>query len=104
MPFQTIRHDIRNGGGEFRVNVLGNLAAFAPMGVLMPMLMGRRSSALRVGAMSFGLSLLIESLQGCSGRRVADVDDLMLNTLGGLIGFGGWVVARRLLRAPTPGG
>ncbi len=38
-----------------------------------------------------GVSLLIEVLQGISGRRVADVDDVILNTLGGLMGYGCWL-------------
>ena len=33
------------------------------------------------------LSAMIEVGQYVSGRRVADVDDLILNTLGGLLGY-----------------
>jgi len=96
VPFRAIGHDFRAGGEEFRVNVLGNLAAFVPLGLLAPMLLGPRGSARRVAALAFGLSLLIESIQGCSGHRVADVDDLILNTLGGLIGYGAWARGPRL--------
>ena len=75
------------------VNFLGNLAAFVPMGWLLLGLLGRRRLALRVAGLSLVLSLIIEVLQGLSGRRVADVDDVILNTAGGLIGYGFWVVA-----------
>ncbi len=90
-PFLTIRHDIRAGGDEFRINILGNLAAFAPIGFLLPTALGRRGTMGRVVGICFALSLLIETLQWFSGRRVADVDDLILNTAGGWIGHVAWV-------------
>ncbi len=98
VPFRTIRHDFRAGGEEFRVNILGNLAAFAPLGLLAPVLLGRRASAGRIASGSLAFSLFIESVQGFTGHRVADVDDLILNTLGGLIGYGIWRGGRRLFR------
>ncbi len=109
VPFRTIRHDLGVGGWELVVNGLGNLVAFAPMGVLPPILLGRRcSTAWRVAGLSFGLSLVIEISQGLSGSRVADVDDLTLNTLGGLIGHGARVAVRRRIgwrrSATEPGG
>jgi glycopeptide antibiotics resistance protein len=88
VPFRTIRHDFSVGGHEFVVNILGNLAAGFPMGVLLPRLLGRRCSWWKVVGWGLAVSLLIEVLQGVSGRRVADVDDLILNTSGSLLGYG----------------
>ena len=102
VPLRTIEHDVRAGGEEFRVNILGNLAATAPLGLLVPILMGGRASVGRVAAISFGISFLIETAQGISGQRVADVDDLALNTLGGLIGYAPWG-AWRWFRGREPG-
>jgi glycopeptide antibiotics resistance protein len=96
VPFRTIRHDVGVGGDEFLVNILGNLAAGFPMGVLLPGLLGRRCSWARVAGAGLAVSLLIESLQGISGRRCADVDDLILNTAGGLLGYGCWLAVERL--------
>jgi len=86
-PFRMIRHDLTVGGWEFVINVLGNLAAGFPMGVLLPGLLGRRCSWGWVAGLGLAVSLLIEMLQGFSGRRVADVDDLILNTSGALLGY-----------------
>jgi glycopeptide antibiotics resistance protein len=36
---------------------------------------------------SLGLSLVIEGGQLYSGRRTPDVDDLILNSLGGFLGY-----------------
>jgi glycopeptide antibiotics resistance protein len=94
-PFRTIRQDLELGGSEFVINVLGNLAAGLPMGLLLPSLLGRRCSWAKVAGLALAVSLLIESLQGISGRRVADVDDLILNTSGALLGYGFLLAAGR---------
>ncbi len=89
IPLRTILHDFRNGGVELLVNTVGNVVALVPFGLLVPV--GFKvwaRSAGRVALASFGLSLTIELAQARSGKRVADVDDLILNTLGGLVGFG----------------
>ena len=105
IPLRTILHDFRVGGGEFLVNTVGNVVAFVPMGVLVPVVFeGWGRSARRVAVTSLGLSLLIELAQARSGRRVADVDDLILNTLGGWLGFGvfrvgGWLRSRLKTRS-----
>jgi len=89
IPLRTIIHDFRNGGTELLVNTVGNVAAFVPFGILVAVGFGAWvRSARRVALASFGLSLMIELAQARSGRRVADVDDLILNTLGGLVGYG----------------
>jgi len=98
IPFRSMEHDIRKGGSEFAINLVGNLVVFLPMGWFLPVLLPRRCSAPVVAGLSLATSLLIEVLQGLSGRRVADVDDLILNTLGGLIGFGLWVAFGRIRR------
>lgn len=76
-------------------NVLGNLAVFLPMGFFVPILKGPWTSAFRVALVCMILSLAIETLQYDSGRRVADIDDVLLNTLGGILGYAGFVGLRR---------
>ena len=89
VPGRTIAHDVAVGGVEFVINTLGNVVATLPLGILLPIALPRwAGSALRVAIASFGTSLLIEVAQGVLGSRVADVDDLILNTLGGWLGYG----------------
>lgn len=87
VPFRTIVDDWRHGGVPFVVNFVGNLVAFLPMGAAPRLLYGGRFRAWHAAAFSLALSLMIEGGQLYSGRRVFDVDDLILNTTGGLIGF-----------------
>jgi glycopeptide antibiotics resistance protein len=92
-PGRTIAGFLREGGWPMVVNVLGNLAAFVPLGILWPMLRRGRTTAARVAGLSAAVSFLIESLQFASRRRVADVDDVILNALGGLIGYAAYRLA-----------
>ena len=97
IPFRTMEHDIRKGGWEFLINFVGNLVVTLPVGWILPFFLGKRCSIGKVAMAAFALSSLIEILQGISHRRVADVDDVILNTIGGLLGYAGWLVGERWL-------
>lgn len=68
-------------------NVLLNVALFAPLGVLVPLVFPRCQKGLRMLAVGFGTSLLVEFLQWVGGRGIFDIDDLFCNTLGAMTGF-----------------
>ncbi|MEO6809138.1 MAG: VanZ family protein [Isosphaeraceae bacterium] len=87
IPFATIARDVQAGGWGLRMNVGGNLVAFLPLGILLVWLQRGRATPFGVALASVGLSLTIESLQYLSGQRVADIDDVLLNTLSGVLGF-----------------
>ena len=87
VPFRSMIHDWQNGGWGFVVNFLGNLVAFLPMGLLPPLIRERRTALWQVALFSLSISFAIEAGQYVSGRRVPDVDDLILNTLGGVLGY-----------------
>lgn len=100
VPLATISHYLRAGGREMWANVVGNIIAFAPLGLLLPALHQVWRSPLAVSTVSLAVSLLIESLQYLSGERVADVDDLLLNTLGGILGAIAFAAVRRIRSVP----
>ena len=69
------------------LNPLLNIAMFIPLGVLLPLAgkaLRRWYWVLTAGA---GMSLGIEVLQYLLGRGQADVDDLICNTLGTMLGY-----------------
>lgn len=68
-------------------NLAGNILVFSPVGILVPIFMERRVGLLYIGGASFLLSFFIETVQLTFKIGVFDVDDLILNTLGGVIGY-----------------
>lgn len=73
------------------INLLGNVALFVPIGFL-GVLAGWSSS--RAIAVAAGVSALIEVVQFLLGRT-ADIDDVILNAIGGALGA---LTAQALLR------
>ena len=62
----------------------GNLIWFFPVGILTKLGGGRLHLAVLLG---FLLSLSIETAQFILGSGISELDDLILNTLGALIGY-----------------
>lgn len=77
-------------------NLLGNIVAFMPMGFLLPLLSKKLSGFFRSVLATAGASLLIEAAQYIAGVGAADIDDIILNTLGGVLGFLVFLVCRSL--------
>lgn len=63
-----------------------NFFLFVPMGFLVPLLWKQYRAEKYVLLFGFGTSFAIEVLQMFCGRT-SDVDDLLMNTLGALIGY-----------------
>ncbi len=103
IPFRTIRYFWIQGGFTLIFNNVGNVVVFAPLGFLLPWLRGldRRTTVVHAALAGGGLSLFIETFQYRLETRVADIDDVLLNLVGsvlGLIVYGAW---SRLRRAPN---
>lgn len=75
-------------------NFLGNIVMFVPIGFFAGLLSGR-PSWWKGTLWAFALSLFIEVSQLFVGRGT-DVDDLILNTLGGLMGHWLFLLFRRI--------
>ncbi|WP_020617860.1 VanZ family protein [Paenibacillus daejeonensis] len=69
-------------------NVILNILMFVPIGFLLPLWSARLRRFWLAGLLAFGFSLLIELTQLLTGRGVLETDDLIGNTVGGLIGYG----------------
>lgn len=75
------------------VNFPGNILMFAPIGFFAGLLLDR-PRWWKGGLSAFALSFFIESVQLIVSRGT-DVDDLILNTLGGLVGYWLFLLLRR---------
>ena len=84
IPFKEIlRYDL--GSSLFYKNIFGNMLLFLPYGIFIAKYVKLDSSFI-VAIISFITSLSIEVIQFLIGR-VFDVDDVILNVIGGVLGF-----------------
>ena len=95
VPFETISGAFRYGLDWQPGRVLvGNVLAFAPFGLFLPILWPSRRSLISVVGAGLAISLALEAVQlGLSlligaPYRVADVDDVIINVLGVALGYG----------------
>ncbi|MCI6574800.1 MAG: VanZ family protein [Actinomycetaceae bacterium] len=80
-------------------NLVGNLLLFLPLGMMAPLAFSNMRSWWKVtGVLAVG-SLCVESLQLIFTVRLFDVDDIILNTVGALLGY--LICAGILMRIPA---
>ena len=109
MPFDTILPALQLGPDwpQFWI-LLGNVAAFVPPGVFIGFGWPERRSWRRAFTICLAATVSIELVQlGVSlllgyPYRVADIDDVIVNVFGGLLGFAAFVVADLAGRAILP--
>ena len=81
---------------DILINVIGNTAMFIPLGIVWPSVYKGLNTHRKVILAGVGVSLFIEILQLPFYDRVSDVDDLLLNSLGFIIGYLLYLLARQL--------
>lgn len=69
------------------LNPLLNIAMFIPLGALLPLVARIFRRWYCTLAAGLGISFLVEALQYILNRGQADIDDLICNTLGALLGY-----------------
>lgn len=77
-----------------KINFIGNIAMFIPVGIIWPIVFKELNTHKRVIAAGIGFPLCIEMLQLLFYDRVTDVNDLLLNSLGFLIGYGIYLLVK----------
>ena len=83
---------------ELLLNVIGNTAMFIPSGIVLPIIYKKSNSFWKVLVAGALISFCIEIIQLPFIVRASDVDDLILNTLGVVIGYGIYVAVKHLKR------
>ncbi|WP_019155184.1 VanZ family protein [Robertmurraya massiliosenegalensis] len=91
IPFKTIGYYLffaNDINFDIRVeNLTGNILGFVPFGMLFPLLFSKFHSFKKIALATFCLSLTFELLQLIFKFGSFDVDDLILNTVGGVVGY-----------------
>ena len=84
---------------EALINFIGNTAMFIPLGIVWPSVFKKLDTHGKVIAAGVGYSLLIEIFQLPFFDRVSDIDDLILNSLGFLLGYGIYLLVKAAKRS-----
>lgn len=85
----------------FVMNVIGNIVVFMPIGMFLPSLFARCRNILFTTVLSFEISLCVEVVQLVTKVGSFDVDDLLLNTIGGICGYIIYMMYRGIKRLST---
>ena len=77
-------------------NVAGNAVMFIPSGIVLPIVFEKLDKGWKVAAAGAFVSLCIEILQLPFASRASDIDDVIMNTLGVVIGYGVYKAVKQL--------
>ena len=109
LPFNSTYNMLKNAftyrftshGQEFRniflVNILGNLVLLFPWGFLAPLVFKKLNGVLSVALSGFFISFSAEVIQFAFSLGVFDIDDLMFNTIGAVLGLYGLMFTKYFL-------
>ena len=101
IPFVTILryiHLILRGNKIIGIsNLLGNLIIFFPLGYIAALQLPKMRKPERILLLAFVFSLFIEASQYIFACGSADIDDIILNVIGGMAGYWVYVLISRFL-------
>ena len=100
VPFKSIGSQIKHISESLAlINLLGNIVPFVPFGFLLPIAYKRINSFVKVFSVGLLSVILIEVFQFITKLGSFDVDDIMLNSIGIIIGyFLIWLVNRFIIK------
>ena len=91
IPFHEIRRFLvyrrQLGFAAVTLNLIGNVLAFVPFGIFLPLLIRKARMFGKTLLLGFEFSLFVEIVQLFSRVGSFDVDDILLNTLGVVLGY-----------------
>ena len=101
IPFYSIKEYIFSNSATIKSfafgNVVGNIVIFVPLGAYLS-LFKKDKRVIRSLLLIFIVSLFVEIIQGILAIGASDIDDIILNCLGGLIGILGYKFLLYILR------
>lgn len=102
MPLKEIRRYLMYwreiGVRNVMLNLLGNVICFVPFGFVLPIISRSQRRGYKILLLSFLCSLLVELIQLVSKVGSCDVDDIILNTFGGMLGFFIFFASHRFMK------
>lgn len=96
MPLRSIIGYFNHGtADELWVNIVSNIVIFIPWGFFLPALWKKNQHIIRLPILCLLLTFCIELLQPFVCRN-SDIDDILLNFIGGLLGAGVYFILLKL--------
>ena len=93
IPFKTILYFLLNTHGKYKIwsivrNLPGNIVMFIPLGFFLS-IFSKQGKGLfwRVVIKTAVIMSIIEIIQGITHLGMLDIDDVILNTVGGMLGY-----------------
>lgn len=104
-PFNKFA-EIKDAAGRYMIRyivreVYGNILLFAPLGFLLPLVWKKQEKFWALLVSGISISLAIEVIQLALPMRATDIDDVILNTCGALIGYVIYIIVRKLSKNRT---
>lgn len=90
IPFKTIFYYLFFADINLNIridNLIGNIIAFSPLGFILPLLSRKILNLKVITFVSLSLSFAYETFQFIFRVGSFDIDDLILNTFGGILGY-----------------
>lgn len=78
--------DANMGVGNALYNVIGNILLFMPLGFFIPLLFHKKNKLGLIALYGAVASLMIEIIQAFTAMNLCDIDDIIFNTLGAILG------------------
>lgn len=83
---------------QFAINIIANILMFSPMGLCLPLLWRRLRKWWKLLFIGTASSVGIETAQLFVGRTV-DIDDVILNVVGVMLGYAVFAIAAHFIRS-----
>ncbi len=90
------------GMESFVVNILGNVLAFAPFGFLLPVLSKKYQKFFFTVFLCLLFSVCVETTQLVLKVGIFDVDDILMNTVGGMVGYITYAILHGMVKLFQP--
>lgn len=84
---QTMKLAQGNSILDFLYNLYGNILWFVPFGIMVPALSKKKMSLSKAVLLGGSLSIIIEAFQFLLMSGVSDIDDVIFNVIGVIIGY-----------------
>lgn len=100
IPFAEIKrfYNMLSSPASYKaiLNLFGNIVCFIPFGLFVPYIFNRRISFTKVVIATFIFSMSVEIIQLYFMIGIFDVDDVILNTIGGITGYMLYMIFKRV--------